>query len=232
MYETYALTFTRTKGKYMYKKCKSCVTWKPFEDFYKCKKAADKHQTHCKVCKAEKAKATRKMPAELSFKCCSKCGETKDICQFRKAKNTSDGYRPECKECKYRIDKEYRATNPSIKKNGNKLYNKRHKHKVLYRTRKRQAALQNASPSWVTDEELKQIQKLYETARYLTETTGVPHEVDHIIPIKCADPFKRKDTPFLSGLHVLSNLRVVTMHANRSKCNRITLEELHAIENT
>ena len=52
---------------------------------------------------------------------------------------------------------------------------------------------------------------IYAEAKRLTEETGIPHEVDHEIPLKGR---------LVSGLHVLANLRVVTRAENRRKSNR------------
>jgi hypothetical protein len=54
------------------------------------------------------------------------------------------------------------------------------------------------------------IQAFYTMAKQLTELTGMPHEVDHIIPLK---------GKYVCGLHVPANLNVVTKKANRKKRN-------------
>lgn len=72
----------------------------------------------------------------------------------------------------------------------------------------RNAALLRATPPWA---DLVQISEIYRAARRLTLETGVPHEVDHAVPLR---------HPLASGLHVPANLRVVTRDENRSKSNR------------
>lgn len=53
---------------------------------------------------------------------------------------------------------------------------------------------------------------LYREARRLTKETGIPHEVDHVIPL---------NNPIVCGLHVETNLRIVPRTINRSKHNNI-----------
>ena len=64
-----------------------------------------------------------------------------------------------------------------------------------------------ARPKWTN---LEEIDKIYQTARQLTIETGIPHEVDHIVPIR---------HPLVCGLHVEYNLRVVTAQENNKKSN-------------
>ena len=73
------------------------------------------------------------------------------------------------------------------------------------------AARSKRVPPWVTDEHLDQIYVYYQRARAVTELTGVPHQVDHIIPLRGKT---------VSGLHVPWNLQVITADANLRKGNR------------
>jgi len=59
------------------------------------------------------------------------------------------------------------------------------------------------------------IQQIYIQARHLTEITGINHEVDHIIP---------STHPLVCGLHVETNLQILTESENCSKSNRFTVE--------
>jgi hypothetical protein len=68
--------------------------------------------------------------------------------------------------------------------------------------------LRKAMPPWTDGEAMRAI---YLEARRLTAETGVPHEVDHEVPLL---------GKAVSGLHVEYNLRVVTRTVNRRKSNR------------
>ena len=62
-------------------------------------------------------------------------------------------------------------------------------------------------PAWANKEAIKQF---YIDAKKLTEETGIPHEVDHIIP---------SNHPMVCGLHVENNLQILTKSENRKKYN-------------
>lgn len=59
------------------------------------------------------------------------------------------------------------------------------------------------------------IQEIYSLCSCRTQVTGIPHEVDHIIPLQGKN---------VSGLHVPSNLRIITRIENRRKRNDYTTE--------
>ena len=72
---------------------------------------------------------------------------------------------------------------------------------------KRKAAKLQRTMSWADREAIK---GFYDEARILTELTGVPHHVDHIIPLQ---------GKLVSGLHVENNLQILTAAENLSKRN-------------
>lgn len=77
----------------------------------------------------------------------------------------------------------------------------------LARTNIRTKRLSQATPVWA---DKKAIEEIYVKARMLTLSTGIKHEVDHIVPIKGID---------VSGLHVENNLQILTKSENRKKWN-------------
>ena len=66
-------------------------------------------------------------------------------------------------------------------------------------------------PPWITDEHREQMLDIYDTRDKITKDTGVPHHVDHIVPLK---------NPKVCGLHVPWNLQVITAKENLSKSNK------------
>lgn len=77
---------------------------------------------------------------------------------------------------------------------------------------RRRARKLSATPQWLTDADHAQIQSVYALADALQAATGIPHEVDHIVPLQ---------GKLVCGLHVPWNLQAIPMRDNRSKGNRI-----------
>lgn len=76
---------------------------------------------------------------------------------------------------------------------------------------KREASKINATPKWLTEEQIKEILSIYEEATQLELLDAVPRQVDHIIPLRHKD---------VCGLHVPWNLQVLTASDNCRKSNR------------
>jgi len=84
----------------------------------------------------------------------------------------------------------------------------RNKGKVNADTAKRRAAKLERTPPWA---DMAAIKKVYEAAQFIHEELGydLPH-VDHIIPLQGKN---------VSGLHIASNLQLLSAFANTSKGN-------------
>jgi len=67
-------------------------------------------------------------------------------------------------------------------------------------------------PEWLDKNEVNRIASKYELAKYLSEETGIPWHVDHIIPLQGEN---------VCGLHVPWNLRVIPAYENTNKRNTI-----------
>lgn len=75
---------------------------------------------------------------------------------------------------------------------------------------KRTARQKQRTPKWLTREDFQAMSFMYEMARALSEATGIPHHVDHEIPLQGER---------VSGLHVPQNLQILTAFENVSKKN-------------
>lgn len=86
-----------------------------------------------------------------------------------------------------------------------------HKHRA--KKARRRARQANASPRWLTPEQLKEIRDWYELAVMLDM------EVDHVMPLMGAT---------VCGLHVPWNLQLLTRTENAAKGNRMPLDHKHS----
>lgn len=110
-------------------------------------------------------------------------------------------YREETREQRREYDREY----------AKKRYHSDPKFKEYRRAlgNARKEMLLRQAPSWINFED---VYHAYMIAQRVTRETGIPHEVDHIVPISSS---------VVCGLHYFSNLRLVTRHENRVKSNKL-----------
>jgi hypothetical protein len=91
-------------------------------------------------------------------------------------------------------------------------YNKRwaqdNPDKINALTAKRRASRKNALATWAN---VSTIKNFYTEARRLTQLTDVKHHVDHIYPLQ---------SEYMCGLHVETNLQILTQKENSAKGNR------------
>lgn len=69
-----------------------------------------------------------------------------------------------------------------------------------------------ATPNWLTNEDLLEIEKIYKLAQLKSKIFGVKYHVDHVLPIKGKT---------VCGLHVPNNLQVIPALENWRKGNRV-----------
>ncbi len=91
-------------------------------------------------------------------------------------------------------------------------WRRRNPEKIIAYNANRNIQILKSTPLWLSPGMIEAIEYKYETAQRLTKSTGIPHEVDHIIPLQGKT---------VRGLHVPWNLRVVTREENRTKSNKL-----------
>lgn len=89
-------------------------------------------------------------------------------------------------------------------------WRKENKEYVIAYNAFRHAAKLKRTPSWLTDQQKQEMKAIYERAKNLTLVTGITHHVDHILPLQ---------GKLVSGLHVPTNLQILTESENCSKQN-------------
>lgn len=87
-----------------------------------------------------------------------------------------------------------------------------HRSRKLNNTAKRRSKKLDAVAPWMTPTEEAKIRSLYKMSRKISESTGVEHHVDHIIPLV---------SDVVCGLHTIHNLRIVTKLDNLRKGNKV-----------
>lgn len=107
----------------------------------------------------------------------------------------------------------YQENRSSILREGQERrreYKKSNRSKYNSYENKRRASKIQRTPVWLNEEDLWIIQEIYELSEHRSKSTGIPHHVDHIIPLQGKN---------VSGLHVPTNLQIITASENLSKHN-------------
>ena len=119
---------------------------------------------------------------------------------------TDPEYRERIKAQQRERLRERHATDPEYQEKKNA---QQREHGHPYAALRRAAKLQR-TPAWLTDKHRKEIAAIYKRAAQITARTGIAHHVDHILPLQGKN---------ISGLHVPSNLQILTETENKSKGN-------------
>lgn len=161
------------------------------------------------------------------MKTCTKCNETKPVSEYYKSKLGKGGLRANCKSCSNEFyyeyckknpekinsqRREYWHKNPEKCRQYNLKWSKNNPDKKASMGAKRRAKSLNATPKWLTQSQINIIEAFYTASSRLSKCIGIPHEVDHIIPLQ---------GPGVSGLHVPWNLQILPASINRSKGNKL-----------
>ena len=122
-----------------------------------------------------------------------------------------------CQACAYEARKNYESSDSYTewkaqnRKEVASAWQKRNNAQVNANTRKRQASKLNRTPAWLTKEQHAEMKEFYKMAKELETVFGWKQCVDHIIPLQGKT---------VSGLHVPSNLQILSAKENMEKGNR------------
>ncbi len=173
--------------------CKDCKQNKSFTEFYKHKLSRDKLHPNCKTC--------------FNIKRASYYADNK-----KKLNNINKINYQNNKKHLLEQKKIYRELNPHKIKLADKTWRQANQGKINAKNNKRRAFKLQATPKWLTNKHLKQIEAIYRLTSTLTKITNVKYHVDHIYPLQGKTS---------SGLHVPWNLRIVRATKNLSKGNKL-----------
>jgi hypothetical protein len=187
------------------KNCSKCQTVKPFEAFYASSTHKSGYASWCKGCEAERSKAKNAINREQ---------------RLAKAKEWRDAN----KDKQIKAVKTWRESNPERTAAMYRDWADRNRDKVNAKWMKRDASKKCRTPAWLSTDDYWMIEQAYDIAAKRTHTLGIPHHVDHIVPLQGKT---------VSGLHVPWNLQVIPAKENRMKSNQLITnltERLVALE--
>ena len=102
-------------------------------------------------------------------------------------------------------------SDPEAARKRSSLWMKNNRAKCNAVNARRRASDKKRVPVWLTKEHKEQIKAYYDLAKKVSDWSGIPHQVDHIVPLK---------GKIVSGLHVPWNLQVVSAEYNQNKYNK------------
>jgi hypothetical protein len=159
-------------------------------------------------------------------KLCTNCNTNKELTEFYTNKTKYHCYCKECTKAKNTewklrnkekvtaYDKAWQQNNKDKKAKNYKNWQVNNRAKVNSYNSYRRALELQATPSWLTEEQLNQIESFYWLSKVQYELTDTKYHVDHIVPLKGKT---------VCGLHVPWNLQVIPALENICKGNKIAI---------
>lgn len=220
------------------KECPTCGEYKLANAFFKSTRRTDGLRYNCKSCSVkarrewakrnpEKAKTldvkyreqNRERYRQNTKKWVEENAEKKRRAdrEYRKAhasklRARSRDWREKNAEVLRRRKLEYREANVEKVRAKDREWKRLNPDKVASANARRRAHRKHALPRWLSPEQHRAIQRVYAEARRRSEQSGVPHHVDHIVPLVSEE---------VCGLHVPWNLQVLPWRDNLAKGNTL-----------
>jgi hypothetical protein len=119
----------------------------------------------------------------------------------------------------FEVKRRYRMNNRERLKESLKSWNEKNRGRAHHNKVKYKVAKLQRIPKWVSEEELLLIKELYKLCSKMNKNSTSKYHVDHIIPLRGTS---------VSGLHTISNLRIILASDNLSKKNKL-LENIEDI---
>jgi 5-methylcytosine-specific restriction endonuclease McrA len=104
--------------------------------------------------------------------------------------------------------KQWREKNQEWSRSNTKQWREKNKEHVAQYMSYRYATQKQAAKAWSDFDMQRKILDVYAASAALTQSTGVQHQVDHIVPLR---------NKTVCGLHVWWNLQVITAEENKRK---------------
>lgn len=180
------------------RKCIGCGELKPKEEYRK-------KQSRCKQCqKIYNKEYVARNKEKLEIQWAEYRSKNKD-----KAKVYISVWQKQNADKVSKNNKAYTSRYPDRVKARHLEYSKNNRDKYNAATTKYRTAKAQRTAPWADEGAIKAI---YKEAARITKETGIPHHVDHIVPLQGKT---------VSGLHWEGNLQILTGSDNQSKGNRL-----------
>ncbi len=212
------------------KECGQCHEFKTLDNFSKTK---NYYRPICKKCVNENTKVYYSLPENKQRMKEYQQNYMKNLENRKKTNKRVKEWQHKNKDKTYKYCKKYNDTHKTKRRETENSWKSRNPDKIKQYNKKsgakwaknnkgtrnaidmrRKAGLIQRTPKWA---DLDKIREFYVEAERLTKETGIPHEVDHIIPLQGKN---------ISGLHVHNNLQILTKSKNRSKKNNYDIVTL------
>lgn len=180
------------------KRCTMCGDPKPLEDFY-----------------LRKSKYVRKDGTIAYYRMseCRQCNAYRGVQYQKNNKRTVNAknkkWRDRNKEKCNRLVHEWWLKNKERRSKKIREWKKANQYRLTEAQRNREISKRQATPKWADRDKML---AFYERAARLSAETGIPHHVDHIVPII---------SELVCGLHVENNLQILAASENLKKSNKL-----------